>query len=276
MPESALTLELGQLAQPANPALAKALQLFAEADDPREPVDIFRAWLTGHRPEVLSGRLEALGDGLPAPQLVAWQPLLSTEQQESRYSSADRRTLRVFKELLAQERKSSGYFHEFRALCERQPQDEFLSRLLLSYLRRWEGPEAAKQYARDQLERHPDWLLLRSAWASQGLFHSSPLQPAPEAVATYETLWNGIPLLEAHLDGQSLPLPAETVLAFHEGAAAYFLMTQRLPRAAWAINLCATLDPHSPVLTFLVMLFTVVMAHHPEQAPGLKAFLSRD
>ncbi|MGV3523752.1 MAG: hypothetical protein ACO1RX_05975 [Candidatus Sericytochromatia bacterium] len=276
MPESALTLELGQLAQPANPALAKALQVFAEPDDPREPIEILRSWLTGHHPEVLSERLKALDDGLPAPALVAWHPLLSTEQEESRYSSADRRTLRVFKELLAQERKSSGYFHEFRALCERLPQDEGLARLLLSYLRRWEGPEAAKQYARDQLARHPDWLLLRSAWASQGLFHAHPLQPDPEAVASYESIWNGMPLLEAHLAGHTQPLPAETVLAFHGGAAAYFLLTERLPRAAWAINLCATLDPHSPELTFLVMLFTVVLAHHPEQAAALKTFLSRD
>ncbi|HEY9843638.1 MAG TPA: hypothetical protein V6D23_24415 [Candidatus Obscuribacterales bacterium] len=260
----------------ASPRLAETLHLFLEGQPAaaagQEPWEIFLPWVTGHDPGALSERLSALKDGLPVPGPVDQRPARPEVELDQAFASADRRTVKVFRELLKQERKSSKYYRELQHVFERNPDDQRLARLLLSYLLRWEGPESAAHFARHQLGLHPDWLNLRCAWASQVMFRTNPRQPEPEQLASFLDILQHQLLLEQHLSEGQTP-DTDTAQLFYQSIAFFHLLQRQLERAVFAINQAAELDPQNPLLVVVMMAFTAIAVEDPERAKQLRDFL---
>lgn len=260
----------------ASPRLAEALHLFLDGQPAeaagQEPWEIFIPWVTGHDPAALAERLKNLQDGQPVPGAIDLQPAPDEEAGDQAYTSADRRTVKVFRELLKQERKSSKYLHEIRQVLERYPNDSRLARLLLSYLLRWEGPESAGHFARTKLAEHPDWLYLRFAWASQVMFRTDPRNPEPEQLERFLAILNQQLLLEAHFE-TGRQLEADAALMFYQATGFYYLLQRQLERAVFAINQAAALDPQNPLLAMTLMAFTAITVENTERARQLRDFL---
>lgn len=261
----------------ASPPLAETLHIFLEGqpafEEGQEPWTIFVPWLTGHQASALSERLGTLKDDQPLPGALNWTPPPSEASLDAQLSSADRRTVKVFRELLKQERKSSKYLHEFKAVFDRHSHNPRLARMILSYLLRWEGPESAHAFARQQLALHPDWNILRFAWASQVMFRSNPRRPDPEQLKLLPEILEHKLTLEEHLADPAQPVESDTALLFYQATGFYYLLERRFERAAFAINQAAALDPDNPLLLVLLMAFTALMVQDPERARQLRDFL---
>lgn len=260
---------------PASPRLAETLHLFLEGQPAeaagQEPWEIFLPWVTEHEPSAVSERLQSLNDNQPVPASPEIKPDPGEEAWLQTHSAADRRSIKVFQELIKQQRKSSKYLHELRQVFERNP-DQRLARMLLSYLLRWESPDAADEFASHQLGQHPDWLLLRAAWANQVMFRTNPRQPEPDQLAQFLQILNQELELEKHL-GPDQPAEAETALLFYQAIGFYYLLQRQLERAVYAINQAARLDPQNPMLMMLLMTFTAIAVEDPGRAKALRDFL---
>ncbi|PKL75570.1 MAG: hypothetical protein CVV27_14665 [Candidatus Melainabacteria bacterium HGW-Melainabacteria-1] len=257
----------------ASPSLAEALHLFLEGQPAsagdQEPWEIFIPWLSGHDPAALAELLTGLKDGMPVPQPVGWQ---DTPDWDRQLASADRRTVKVFRELLRQQRKSSAYYRDLTHVFERHPHQPRLAQLLLSYLLRWEGPESAAHFASHQLERHPDWHLLRFAWANQVMYRTQLRKPEAEQLARLLDILQHKLLLEQHLAAEQTP-EADSALLFYQATGFYYLLTRQLERAVFSINQAAAIDSDNPLLVILLMAATAIIVEDLERAHHLRDFL---
>lgn len=260
----------------ATPRLADTLHLFLEGQPAsaadQEPWEIFVPWLAGHDPAAVSERLSHLKDGQPAPAIVPWQAAPGEDAIDARLASADRRSVKVFRELLKQERKSSKYYHEMSNVFERNSDEPRLAHLLMTYLLRWEGQESASHFARHQLELHPDWHYLRFAWASQVMFRTNPRTPEPDQLALFLDILKHHLLLEQHLPAGQLP-EADTAQIFYQATGFYYLLTRQLERAVFPINQAAAIDPDNPLLVVVMMAATAIAVEDPERARQWRDFL---
>lgn len=262
-------------ALPTSPSLAEVLHLFLEgqpANHPdQEPWTIFVPWVTGHQASALAHELSKLNDQSALPGYFEWQATPEQALQDAKYSSHDRRSLKVFRELLKQERKSSKYYHEIKSIFERHP-DSSIARLLLSYILRWEGVDAANQFAQGQLNAHPDWTELRLAWASQIMFRQNPRHPDPTQMQFFLEVIQSKLLLEEHLISGQVPT-ADLALLFYHATGFYYLLNHQFERAVFAINQAAELDPDHPLLLVLMMAFTALMVKDLSKAQAVRDFL---
>ncbi len=268
-----LQQELSDL--PASPSLAEVLHLFLEgqpaSSSDQEPWTIFVPWVTGHQASALATELSKLNDQETLPGFFEWQATPDQITQDAKYSSHDRRSLKVFRELLKQERKSSKYYHEIKSVFDRHPESS-IARLLLSYILRWEGIDAANGFAKSQLQAYPDWTELRLAWASQIMFRLNPRQPDQAQMQFFLEVIQDKLRLEEHLVPGQIPT-ADLALLFYHATGFYYLLNRQFERAVFAINQSAELDPDHPLLLVLMMAFTALMVKDLNKAQALRDFL---
>lgn len=184
----------------------------------------------------LARSLSQLDDGLPIPRVFSWDPPEPIELQLG-LTPDDIKTVLVFEQLLQQKRKSGKHFQALKELAARHPAPE-LEMLLLTYLTQWLPAEAEQRFAA-QLEAHPDWLLLRSLWATRGLLEAPP-EHLPLALVAFLARMNDRLELHQHVDG---PVRADLANVFYHATSLFFLLADRPERALYGLNVLSRTGP---------------------------------
>ncbi|PKL76669.1 MAG: hypothetical protein CVV27_09080 [Candidatus Melainabacteria bacterium HGW-Melainabacteria-1] len=281
---------LSQLAQPLNdhvndrvndrvneqigkPASEQAIQSKAndaeESGAGRSMSEMLEAIFLGYHPPSFATRLSLLDDGLPLPQVFAWEADVD-DPVLSQLNSEETRTLKGFEQITFQGRKSSKYLQAMQALQAAHPESEYLALILINYLQRWD--QAQYQELETQLaDAHPDWLLLRFTHASGLLLDTDPTDPDPKAIARFLAVMNDRFELHEQLERQpTVPLSETLVMSFYTATAAYYILTDRFARACYSLNLAAAAGAENLLPLMSQLLMRVL---DQDQLEGLKTFL---
>lgn len=229
--------------------LPHTLSLFGSVDSPLTGLDmsffedptmdnealstVLVRMMTMLTPEEQASRLKLVQDQWPQPRLLSWQSW-QEEDHLPALKPEERRLFQIFKQLISDHRKATRYFHDFKALCDRYPDNELLHQMLCSYLAEWDSPESLRNHIQATLNEHPGWLFLRLLLARSYLHEDKP---------DFEGFQNALDrklLLEQHLSSLENPLSDLLVYQFHLELYLFFSLQAELPRAAWCFNVCCT------------------------------------
>lgn len=211
---------------------------FAEIREKELPEELIPIMLfTGFDLERFVQALKGLKDDLPLPQCFDWEIRSDFLEPDTRnWSSADKRTLDIFKQITAQDRKSSKYFKAAQELYLRYPSQDF-ALALVEYLIQWQNADFL-QCAEEILEQNPDWLLVRFVVARALLQQHDPFElPEHICVKYAELMLQKHELHEYVLENEVLD--DFTVMAYYQAQAAWYMSgDKRLERALYALNVC--------------------------------------
>lgn len=228
-----LTLSVRGSAQKPLEGLTEAI--FEEARTPQRqdlPLDrLLTMLMSTPASEVLARRLEAQDPSQPAPRPVSWGPWMP-EAGLPELDPADKRTYRAFEQIVLENRKSGKYEMAFRDLLGRYPDVEAFAQLYLGYLVHWHPPEAARDFARSQLERHPGWMMVRLQLARS--FLKEQQLELDQFTAALDDKLN----LHEHLEALETPLTDLLVYQFHLDLYLFYALKGELLRAAYCFNVC--------------------------------------
>lgn len=210
---------------------------------------------------VLARRLGNNPDEWPLPQALQWQAW-DPERGLPELQPEDRRLLQIFEQIVFDHRKSSKYESAFAELQARYPDTELFSHLLASYRFSWHPLETSRQFAEQELSRHPGWLLVRLQLAR------SYLKEDQLDLEAFATVMNHRLNMHEHLENLESHLNDLLVYQFHIDLFLFFALKGNLRRAAFCFNqahkassqpeglvalaplLLASLDPESGVQAF--------------------------
>lgn len=234
------------------------------SNPPENLLPLLGVMFLGYELPALAQALARLDDGLPLPAVFDWQAPEPVELA-GRFSQDEIKTVVVFEQILQQKRKSGKYYQEMKSLAERHPTPE-LEALLVTYLTQW-LPGEAEQRIRNCLAEHPDWLLLRSLWATRVLMEAAPEQMPLALVVFLERMQDKLELHQ-HLDG---PVREDLVNVFYSATALFFLHADQPERALYSLNVIAASGARDYALKLLEQLLNQVDAQG--QRDRLQAFI---
>lgn len=205
----------------------------------------------GYDLKAYAERLAKLNDGLALPQVFDWTEPEPVEFQ-LRLEPEDIKTVLVFEQILQQKRKSGKHYQAMKTLAEAHPAPE-LEMLLITYLTQWLPGEAEQRFS-DKLAEHPDWLLLRTLWATRILLEAPP-ELMPGALQVFKERMLDKFELHEHVSG---PVPSDLVNTFYYATALYYLHSQQPERCLYSLNVIERTGPRQGALKLLEKLLTQV------------------
>lgn len=206
-----------------------------EAQSPQRqdlPLDrLLTLLMTTPATETLAQRLAIEDPGAPIPVPVAGRPW-EADAGVPELETTDRRTYRAFEQIVLENRKSGKYELAFDDLLQRFPDVEAFAQLKMGYLLNWYPAEAARQFARTQLERHPGWMLVRLQLARS--FLKEQALDLNDFIAVLDGRLN----LDQHLAELETPLTDLLVYQYHLDLFLFYALQGNLRRAAYCFNAC--------------------------------------
>lgn len=180
---------------------------------------------------LLIKRLREEPDGQPIPEPVAYAPWYPDADLPP-LSSEERRTFRAFEQIVLEGRKSGKYEQAFNEIHARYPDVEAFAQLLLGYRLIWGPLEAARDFARGQLARHPGWLMVRLQLAR------SYLKEERLDLAGFAEAMDHRFCFHEHLAALESPATDLLVYQYHLELYLYYAIRGQLKRAAYCFNVC--------------------------------------